>query len=117
MLATAALDLSVDFTGTLDAGVGVAVLLFPAALGASVRYRARVAVQAQAGRALAPSDPAFAVEALRALEQEASRTLEEMRAVAGLLRAGEGAELVPQRGIEDLQRLTEGTAGRTSGCT
>ena len=70
-----------------------------------------IAIQAQAGRAVAATDPASAVEALAVIETEASRTLYEMRTMVGVLRDGEatGAEPVeygPQRGISDLDELT-----------
>lgn len=138
MLGSAMLDMTVEFTGALDAGLGIMILLLPAALGASVRYRtgtrlqeleqvklmerqqlarelhdtvahhvSAIAVQAQAGRAVAPTNPAYAVEVLQVIEQTASRTLDEMRAVVELLRTGEDADLGPRRGIEDLPRLTE----------
>ena len=85
-------------------------LLFPAALGASVRYQdsaqrraaeqvrlrereqlarelhdtvahhvSAIAIQAQAGRALADTHPDAPAEALATIEEEASRTLSEMR--------------------------------------
>jgi signal transduction histidine kinase len=64
-----------------------------------------IAVQAQAGRTLAPTDPEAATEALIVIEEEASRTLEEMRTMVGALRDGDGAELTPQQGIGDIERL------------
>ena len=95
------------------------VLLFPAVLGAAVRYRTNfrhrsleqvrlrererlarelhdtvahhvsaIAVRAQAGQVVATTRPAAAVEALRVIEAEASRTLAEMRAMVGVLRDG-----------------------------
>ncbi|KAA1417068.1 sensor histidine kinase [Nocardioides humilatus] len=70
-----------------------------------------IAIQAQAGRAVAATDPAAAVEALAVIEAEASRTLLEMRAMVGVLREGdatdaEPAEYGPQRGVGDLDELT-----------
>jgi len=62
-------------------------------------------IQAQAGRVLADSRPDAAVEALRVIESEASSALKEMRTMVGVLRDGEAAELVPQRGVPDIQRL------------
>ncbi len=69
-----------------------------------------IAIQAQAGRAVAATDPAAALEALAVIEAEASRTLFEMRTMVGVLRQGEGgdveaAEYAPQRGIDDLDEL------------
>lgn len=65
-----------------------------------------IAIQAQAGRAVAATDPASAVEALAVIEAEASRTLYEMRAMVRVLRDGEAVDFAPQRGIADLDELT-----------
>jgi signal transduction histidine kinase len=125
-----------------DAIASVPFLMLPAALGATVRYRASsrlrereqitlrereqlarelhdtvahhvsaIAVRAQAGRTLAASRPAAAVEALEVIEDAASRTLTELRAIVGALRNGAEPDLVPQRGVADIARL----AGTTDG--
>lgn len=65
-----------------------------------------IAIQAQAGRAVAATDPASAVEALAVIEAEASRTLYEMRTMVRVLRDGEAVDFAPQRGIADLDELT-----------
>jgi len=65
-----------------------------------------IAIQAQAGRAVAATDPASAVEALAVIEAEASRTLYEMRTMVRVLRNGDAADYAPQRGISDLDELT-----------
>jgi signal transduction histidine kinase len=70
-----------------------------------------IAIQAQAGRAVAATDPAAAVETLAVIEAEASRTLHEMRTMVRVLREGEAADAAPipygpQRGISDLDELT-----------
>jgi signal transduction histidine kinase len=65
-----------------------------------------IIIRAQAGRVVASSDPTAALEALSVIEAEASRTLAEMRAMVGALRQGEEADLAPQRGIADIERLT-----------
>jgi signal transduction histidine kinase len=62
-------------------------------------------VRAQAGRVVAPSDPGAAIDALLVIETEGSRTLAEMRAMVGALRERQEAELGPQNGITDIQRL------------
>lgn len=124
-------------------GAGV-VLLFPAALGTSVRYQdnsrlrameqakllereqlarelhdtvahhvSAIAVQAQAGRAVAVSRPEAAVEALEVIEEEASRTLTEMRSIVGSLRKNEKPELAPQPGIADIIRLGQSAGDST----
>ncbi|MFA9430381.1 sensor histidine kinase [Egicoccus sp. AB-alg2] len=53
---------------------------------------AAITIQAQAGRAVAARAPDRAVEALAVIEEEASRTLEEMRSMVGVLRDREGRE-------------------------
>lgn len=65
-----------------------------------------IAIQAQAGRAVAATDPAAALEALAVIEAEASRTLYEMRTMVRVLRDGEAVDYAPQRGISDLDELT-----------
>jgi len=136
ILATGGLSIAGDYTGAVDAVLGSVILLFPAALGASVRYRANsrlrevdqvkllereqlarelhdtvahhvsaIAIRAQAGRVVAASHPDAAVDALEVIEEEASRTLAEMRAMVGALRQGEEADLAPQRGVADIERL------------
>jgi signal transduction histidine kinase len=115
---------------------GLPILLLPAALGTSMRYRATsrlreadqvrlrereqlarelhdtvahhvsaIAIQAQAGRALAPTRPDAAVDALAVIEEAASRTLADMRALVGALRDADEADLAPQRGVTDIERL------------
>lgn len=64
-----------------------------------------IAIQAQAGRAVAAADPAAAVEALAVIEAEASRTLFEMRTMVRVLRDNDAADFAPQRGIGDLDEL------------
>ncbi|MGZ8738819.1 MAG: sensor histidine kinase, partial [Nocardioides sp.] len=61
-----------------------------------------IAVQAQAGRTLAGKRPGAALEALSVIEEEASRTLAEMRAMVRVLRDGAPAEYAPQPGVADL---------------
>jgi len=125
-----------DFNGYGEAALASVFVLFPAVLGASVRYWAAsrlreldqvklreraqlarelhdtvahhvsaIAVRAQAGKLLAGSRPDAAVDALDVIEEEASRTLAEMRTMVGSLRDGEGAALGPQPGVADLERL------------
>ena len=64
-----------------------------------------IAVQAQAGRALSAADPERALATLVTIEEEASRTLTEMRALVGVLRDGTDADLAPRRGLADIERL------------
>jgi signal transduction histidine kinase len=64
-----------------------------------------IAIRAQAGRVVAPSDPAAAVEALAVIEQEASRALAEMRTMLSALRQGEEPDLAPHRGVAQVEGL------------
>ena len=64
-----------------------------------------IAVQAQAGRAMAGQRPEAALEALSVIEVEASRTLAEMRATVRVLRDAVPAEYTPQPGVADLMAL------------
>lgn len=65
-----------------------------------------IAVQAQAGRALAATSPSSPLEALEVIEVEASRTLAEMRAMVRVLRNEAPVDYAPQPGVADLQRLS-----------
>src|SRR5688572_20280210 len=131
---------------------GYAFFLFAAALGAAIRYRAKVrirdidqakarereqlarelhdtvahhvsgiAIQAQAGRAIAASHPERAIdalaiieEALAIIEDAATRTLTELRAIVGVLRASQGTEFAPQPGVAEVEQLA--TDGQTRPC-
>ena len=65
-----------------------------------------IAIQAQAGTAVADQDPAAAAAVLRVIEGEASRTLDEMRSMVRILRNDEdAAERAPTAGIDDVRRL------------
>lgn len=66
-----------------------------------------IAIQAQAGRAVAANRPEAALEALEVVENEASRTLAEMRTMIGALRQGDETELTPQRGVADIGLLVD----------
>lgn len=67
-------------------------------------------IRAQAGRVTEAAHPGAAVDALRVIEDEGSRTLAEMRAMVGNLRDSDETELTPQRGLANLQELTRGVA-------
>ncbi|MFD5794107.1 sensor histidine kinase [Streptomyces diastatochromogenes] len=70
-------------------------------------------IRAQAGRVVAGTDPAAAVEALEGVEEEGARTLEEMRAMVAALRdGGAGGELKPPAGVADLERLVRAPGSR-----
>lgn len=112
------------------------LLLLPAAIGASVRFRASallrgiesaklrergnlarelhdtvahhvsaILIQAQAGRMSHASQPGASLDALVVIEEEASRTLVELRTIVGALREGDGPDLAPQRSVDDVQQL------------
>jgi signal transduction histidine kinase len=68
-----------------------------------------IAIQAQAGRALAATSPGAATDALEVVEAEASRTLAEMRAMVRMLRNQEPADYAPPAGVSDLERLVGGS--------
>jgi signal transduction histidine kinase len=130
------LGIASEYNGFGEAAAGFVFLLFPAVLGALVRFwatsRAReidqvrlrereqlarelhdtvahhvsaMVIRAQAGRVVATSDPAAALDALRVIEDEGSRTLAEMRNMVGALRDREDADLAPQNGVADIERL------------
>ena len=65
----------------------------------------RWSIRAQAGRVVATSDPDAAIDALRVIEEEGSRTLAEMRTMVGALRDREDADLTPLNGVADIERL------------
>ena len=66
-----------------------------------------IAVQAQMGRTVGARDPEVALEALASIEDEASRTLAQMRAMVGVLRAGTPAEYAPVGGVAALPSLAQ----------
>ncbi|MRG60202.1 sensor histidine kinase [Agromyces sp. CFH 90414] len=66
-----------------------------------------IAIQAQAGTAVAPVDPDAAARALVAIEGEASRTLDELRAMVRVLRADEPS-LMPVPGLDEVRGLAGG---------
>lgn len=70
-----------------------------------------IAIRAQAGLAMAPTDREAAADALRVIAAEASRSLAEMRSIVRLLREEEPAALAPQPRIADLARLADRSAG------
>ncbi|MDR6904988.1 signal transduction histidine kinase [Agromyces sp. 3263] len=81
-----------------------------------------IAIQAQAGTAVAATDPDAAARVLRVIEAEASRTLDEMRSMVRILRRDETVEpagtagaagtaaaaRAPSPAIADLRRLAVG---------
>ena len=70
-----------------------------------------IAIQAQAGRAVAAHDPDRALAVLETIEEAASRTLQEMRAMVGDLRDGPVPDLSPQPGLGDVAHLAREVGG------
>lgn len=64
-----------------------------------------IAIQAQAGRAVAATHPERVVDTLASIEDAATRTLTELRAIVGVLRAADAVELAPQPGVDDVEQL------------
>lgn len=73
-----------------------------------------IAIQAQAGRAVAETHPERAIEALVTIEDAATRTLTELRAMVGVLRASQGTELAPQPGLAEVERFANDGQTRPS---
>jgi signal transduction histidine kinase len=73
-----------------------------------------IAIQAQAGRAIAASHPERAIEALAVIEDAATRTLTELRAIVGVLRASQDTEFAPQPGMAEVERLATHRQARPS---
>lgn len=72
-----------------------------------------IAIQAQAGQVLAgAANPEGATQALAVIEEEASRTLAEMRAIVRVLRnEDDDVAHAPQRGVADIASLSESARG------
>ena len=71
-----------------------------------------IAIQAQAGTAVAATDPDAAARVLRVIEGEASRTLAEMRSIVRVLRREDAPETTaPSPGIAELRNLAESAPG------
>ncbi|MGB7980027.1 MAG: sensor histidine kinase [Candidatus Nanopelagicales bacterium] len=70
-----------------------------------------IAIQAQAGRAIAASHPERALEVLAIIEDAATRTLTELRAIVGVLRASQDTGFAPQPGMAEVEQLA--TDGQT----
>ncbi|MEV0283592.1 MULTISPECIES: histidine kinase [unclassified Kribbella] len=64
-----------------------------------------IAIRAQAGQVVGAARPDAALDALAVIEEEASRTLAEMRVMVGSLRGDGAGALMPQPGVADLERL------------
>jgi signal transduction histidine kinase len=71
-----------------------------------------IAIQAQAGRAVAASHPERAIEALATIEDAATRTLTDLRAIVGVLRASHDTDFAPQPGMAEVQQLATDGQGQ-----
>jgi len=72
-----------------------------------------IAIQAQAGRTLGEKDPEAAMAVLQTIEEAASRSLDDMRRMVGVLRDPEaGAEMAPRAGLAQLTELAAARPGR-----
>ncbi|MEM9712590.1 MAG: sensor histidine kinase [Actinomycetota bacterium] len=71
-----------------------------------------IAIQAQAGRTVAATRPDAAIDVLGTIEEEASRTLAEMRSMVSALRNDDDPELAPQLGVAAIERLAQTTTSR-----
>jgi signal transduction histidine kinase len=137
MLGTYAVSATVgELRGAQEAIGALVVLFFPAAIGASLRFRERahrvevdraqlrerqmlarelhdtvahhvaaIVIQSQAAGAVLAARPDAARAALRAIEQEASRALLELRSLVGALRDDGPAALAPQGTASAIEAL------------
>ena len=70
-----------------------------------------ILLQARAARVRAQNDPDGAAEALRGVEEAASRSLEDMRALVAVLREDDdGAQRAPTYGVSDIAGLADADA-------
>lgn len=71
-----------------------------------------IIIRAQAGRVVAATRPEAALDALGVIEEEAVRTLAEMRTMVVGLRDDGTPVLAPQLGVADLEQLARGAGDR-----
>ncbi|MCC5948000.1 MAG: hypothetical protein JJT89_06045 [Nitriliruptoraceae bacterium] len=71
-----------------------------------------ITIQAQAGRAMAAADPDRALGVLDTIEAAATRAMQELRAMVGVLRESDQARLAPLPGLADIERLAGDVEGR-----
>ena len=77
-------------------------------------YVSAIAVQAQAGQALAETHPNASIEALATIEEAASRTLSEMREMVSALRDEGDLSRAPTPGLAALENLARQSSGGPS---
>jgi len=74
-----------------------------------------IAIQAQAGQAIAASRPEAASDVLSTIEAAASDTLSEMRRMVGVLRDGDaGVQTAPRAGLDDIGALASDSVGEAA---
>jgi len=64
-----------------------------------------MAIRAQAGIATSAADPDAALDALRIIDAEAARALDEMRGIVRILRTEQPVDLAPNPRVVDIERL------------
>ena len=69
-----------------------------------------IAIQAQAGRALAESNPEAVLETLETIEETASGSLQDMRQMIGVLRDGDAA-IESRHTVADIERIANANTG------
>ena len=70
-------------------------------------YMSAIAVQAQAGRSLAQSNPEAPLETLAVIENASRNALAEMRSILRTMRDDEAADYQPAGSLEDVRQLAE----------
>ena len=71
-----------------------------------------IAIQAQAGRAIAASDPQAVLETLETIEDTASSSLQDMRQIIGVLRDA-GSPIESHHTVADIERIANISTGET----
>ena len=71
-----------------------------------------IAIQAQAGRAIAASDPEAVLETLETIEATASGSLQDMREIIGVLRES-GSPVETHHTVADIERIANTNTGET----
>ena len=111
-----------DPVSAVEVAGAFAYFLFSAALGAAIRYHAAARVR-DIEQAKLPQRNELARElhdtvahhvsgiAIQAIEEAAARTLEEMRAMVGVLRDGTEPDFAPQPGVAAIEQLARSDGG------
>lgn len=70
-------------------------------------YMSAIAIQAQAGRSMAPSDPGAPLTALGVIETASRNALTEMRSILKTMRQDDTAQYQPAASLDDIRKLAE----------